>query len=54
LAQQFQELAFLERSIGRTGKMALAPLLSFSQQDLWEIHQLNRAAGAVPQAVKAG
>lgn len=47
LGERFKELAFLERSVGRAGKLALAPLLSFSRQDLWEIHQLNTTAESV-------
>ena len=34
------ELAWLESRIGRTGKLALAPLLGQSRRDVWEIQQL--------------
>jgi hypothetical protein len=37
---QFQELAYLERSIGRTGLLAIAPLLSQTPRDLWEMRSL--------------
>jgi len=53
LAGQFKEMEFLERSIGRAGKLALAPLLSFTRQDLWEIHQLNISAGSLAQSQHA-
>jgi RsiW-degrading membrane proteinase PrsW (M82 family) len=42
---QFQELAYLERSIGRTGMLAIAPLLSQSPRDLWEMRSLARGIG---------
>lgn len=37
-----RELAYLERSIGRTGKLALLPLMSVSGTDLWQIHMLQK------------
>lgn len=37
---QFQELAYLERSIGRTGLLAVAPLLSHTPRELWEMRRL--------------
>ena len=37
---QFQELAYLEKSIGRTGLLALKPLLSQTPRDLWEMRRL--------------
>ncbi len=39
---QFQELAYLQRSIGRTGLLAIAPLLSQTPRDLWEMRSLAR------------
>jgi RsiW-degrading membrane proteinase PrsW (M82 family) len=37
---QFKELAYLEKSIGRTGLLAVAPLLSHTPRDLWEMRRL--------------
>ncbi len=42
LEGQFKELAFLEASLGPTGMRALAPLLSTTPRDLWEIRQLSK------------
>jgi RsiW-degrading membrane proteinase PrsW (M82 family) len=36
------ELRFLERSIGRTGRVALRPILQMSRRDLWQIYTLGR------------
>ena len=41
LPGRLKELLFLERQIGRTGKLALAPLLGASHRDIWEIDQLT-------------
>jgi hypothetical protein len=41
LAGRLKELAYLEKQIGRAGKLALAPLLGSSRRDIWEIHQLQ-------------
>jgi len=40
LPGQLKELFFLERQIGRAGKMALGPLLGQSRRDVWELQQL--------------
>ncbi len=37
----FQELNYLEKSIGRTGKLAIAPLIHTSSKDLWQLHMLK-------------
>lgn len=44
LPAKFKELAYLEKSIGRAGKLALAPLLSMSTRDLWEIYMLSQSS----------
>ena len=36
------ELRFLERSIGRMGRMALRPILQMSRRDIWQIYTLGR------------
>ena len=38
----FEEMRFLERSIGRTGKMAIQPFLRTSHRDLWQLHMLGK------------
>ncbi len=40
--RRFQELKYLERSIGRTGLMALEPIFTLSSRDLWQVHVLGR------------
>jgi RsiW-degrading membrane proteinase PrsW (M82 family) len=42
LAGRFKELRYLERSIGPAGRMAMAPLLSRSARELWEMHLLSQ------------
>jgi RsiW-degrading membrane proteinase PrsW (M82 family) len=39
---KFKELEFLEGSIGRTGKLAMAPFLQLSNQDLWQLYMLGK------------
>lgn len=42
IQSKFDELTFLERSIGRTGKLALSPLLRLNDRDLWQLSLLQR------------
>jgi protease PrsW len=39
--ERFAELKFLEKSIGHTGVLALAPIISISDRDLWQYHMLG-------------
>jgi len=39
---QFEELEFLEKSLGRTGMLAVAPVMAWSRQDLWQLYMLKR------------
>ncbi len=39
---RFDELRYLERSVGPTGRLALAPIFSMSSRDLWQFHTLGR------------
>jgi len=39
---KFTEMAYLERSIGRTGLLALQPVLHMSHRDLWQMYMLGR------------
>ena len=41
LKDKFEELRFLEKSIGKTGLLALHPFLHTSTRDLWELHMLS-------------
>ncbi|MCJ7611209.1 MAG: hypothetical protein MUP19_03020, partial [Candidatus Aminicenantes bacterium] len=41
LPAKFEELKYLERSIGRTGMLAVGPILHRSRRDLWELHMLG-------------
>jgi protease PrsW len=45
-----KELRYLERTIGRTGLLALKPLLRQSAQDLWQIYLLTEAGGGSGRA----
>ncbi|MEE9288941.1 MAG: hypothetical protein V3U69_05055, partial [Bacteroidota bacterium] len=39
---RFEELTFLEKSIGKTGKLAIHPLLHTSSRNLWQLHFLGK------------
>lgn len=39
---QLEELRHLERSIGRTGTLALKPIFNMSSRDLWQIYLLEK------------
>jgi hypothetical protein len=41
LQHKFEELRYLERSIGKTGLLALRPFLHTSTRDLWQLNLLN-------------
>jgi len=38
---RLQELAYLEKSIGRTGRLAMTPILSSRRRDLWQTYMLR-------------
>jgi protease PrsW len=40
---KFTEMRFLERSIGKTGLLAIHPLLHMSHKDLWQLNMLGDA-----------
>lgn len=40
--ERFRELRYLERSVGKTGMLALSPILNISRRDLWQFHLLGR------------
>jgi hypothetical protein len=39
---KFEEMRYLEKSIGRTGLLALQPVLPMSQKELWQLHMLGQ------------
>jgi hypothetical protein len=41
IKDKFTELAYLEKSIGQTGKRAIAPLVQRSDRDLWQLYLLT-------------
>jgi hypothetical protein len=38
----FAEMRYLEKSIGRTGVLALQPMLAMSHKDLWQLYMLGK------------
>jgi RsiW-degrading membrane proteinase PrsW (M82 family) len=40
--EKFSEMRYLEGSIGRTGLLALQPMLHMSHKDLWQLHMLGK------------
>jgi RsiW-degrading membrane proteinase PrsW (M82 family) len=38
---KLDELRYLERSIGKTGKLAIKPFMQMSQKDLWQFYMLS-------------
>jgi RsiW-degrading membrane proteinase PrsW (M82 family) len=41
VGERFAELAYLEKSIGPTGLLALSPMLHMSDRDLWQLNMLR-------------
>ncbi len=41
LKEKFSEFLFLEKSIGRTGKLALAPFMRLDNKELWQLYMLG-------------
>jgi RsiW-degrading membrane proteinase PrsW (M82 family) len=39
---KLDELKFLEKSLGRTGRLAIQPFLRLSRRDLWQLYMLER------------
>ncbi len=40
--EKFEEMRYLEKSIGRTGLLAMEPILHWSSRDLWQLHMLGK------------
>ena len=45
LPSKFEELRYLEQSIGKTGMRALQPFIYTTTQDLWQLNMLDEAHG---------
>lgn len=43
--EKFAEMAYLEKSVGPTGLLAIAPILHRSRRDLWELNMLDDRRG---------
>ena len=40
--ENFREMRYLERSIGKTGRMAILPFMRTSSRDLWQLYMLGK------------
>jgi RsiW-degrading membrane proteinase PrsW (M82 family) len=43
IGERFRELKFLEKSIGKTGILALSPILHSSSRDIWQLSLLKKS-----------
>jgi RsiW-degrading membrane proteinase PrsW (M82 family) len=42
IKEKFDELKYLEKSLGKTGQLAIAPFLHTSSRDLWQLYMLGK------------
>ncbi len=42
IKNKLAELKYLEKSIGKTGKLAIIPILNIKSRDIWQLHLLNK------------
>jgi RsiW-degrading membrane proteinase PrsW (M82 family) len=42
IKEKFEEIKYLEKSIGKTGKLAILPFLHTSSRDLWQLYMLGK------------
>jgi len=42
VTEKFEELKYLEKSVGKTGRLAIMPFLRWSSRDLWQLHMLGK------------
>ncbi len=42
IRERFNELHYLEKSIGKTGKLAISPFIRQSSRDLWQLYMLAK------------
>ena len=40
--EKFAELRYLEKSVGKTGLLAIQPMLHMSRKDLWQLYMLGK------------
>ena len=40
--EAFEELRYLEKSVGRTGLRAIRPMLGLTGKELWQLYMMNR------------
>jgi hypothetical protein len=45
---KLDEMRYLEGNIGRTGRLALRPLLREGRQEIWQLRMLEDASVALP------
>lgn len=43
VGEKLAELKYLEKSIGRTGLLAISPILNMSEKELWQLHMVKGA-----------
>ena len=41
IKEKFTELKYLEKSIGKTGKLAILPLIHTNSRELWQIYMVK-------------
>lgn len=41
IRENFEEMRYLEKSIGKTGRLAISPFLHTSSRELWQLHMLQ-------------
>ena len=51
VCEKFRELEYLEKAVGRTGRMALGPLLDGGGRSAWQIRMLREQTGVVAHKV---
>jgi RsiW-degrading membrane proteinase PrsW (M82 family) len=42
IKEKFDELRYLEKSVGKTGQLTILPFLHFSSRDLWQLYMLGK------------
>ncbi len=43
IKERFEELRYLEKSLGKTGKLAILPFVKTSRRDLWQLYMVGSA-----------
>ena len=42
IEERLRELKYLEKSIGKTGRMAVAPIFNMNDHDIWQLYMLGK------------